>query len=77
MDLKEELKKALEAMAPQIEAAVKAGIEAKCDEGVDFLIGKLEDLIPGGFDNVLLEAGKPKIKADFKAFLLAQADKIS
>lgn len=77
MDFKEIAKKALADLAPQIEVAVKIGIEAKSDAVVDFLLQKLCDLIPSKIDDALLDSVKPQIKAEVKAFLLAKADEIS
>lgn len=64
-------------LAPQIEVAVKVVIEEKADLAVDFVLTKLGELIPGQIDNTILAEVAPKLKTEFKTYLLAQADKIS
>lgn len=82
MGLKEQaleaLKKAVAEQAlPAIEIAVEKLIEARCDEAVDAAFKKIEELIPGMIDDVILEKVKPEAKVELKKVLLAQAEKIS
>lgn len=82
MGLKEQaleaLKKAVAEQAlPAIEIAVEKLIEARCDEAVDATFKKIEELIPGMIDDVILEKVKPEAKVELKKVLLAQAEKIS
>jgi molybdopterin converting factor small subunit len=60
-----------------VEAAVKKMIEDKSDEIVEKLLSGLAEKIPGKFDDAFIEGLKPEVKADIKAFLLEQAEKIS
>lgn len=62
---------------PQIEVALEKEIEAKADGIVEMVLNKVEALIPGPWDNMVIDPAKPKLKADVKAYLLAQAEKIS
>lgn len=62
---------------PQIEVALEKEIEAKADGIVEMVLTKIEALIPGPWDNMVIDPAKPKLKADVKAYLLAQAEKIS
>lgn len=64
-------------LKPAVELEVKKRIEAESDKYVDVVLEKAKALIPGTFDDVVIEGQKPKLKADVKAFLLAEADKIS
>lgn len=66
-----------EIAAPAIEVEVKKQIEANSDKYVDMLLVKITALIPGNFDDALAASVAPKLKADLKAALLAEADKIS
>ncbi len=77
MSTKETIKKILDAVAPQIEVAAEGLIIAKSDIAVDFLLGKLTELIPGNIDNAVAASVAPKLKEELKAYLLAQAEKIS
>jgi hypothetical protein len=60
-----------------LEVAVEKLIEAKCDEAVEAAFKKIEEVIPGEIDNMILEKVKPEAKAELKKILLAQAEKIS
>jgi len=60
-----------------VEAEVKALIEANCTAVVDAAITALEKVIPGSWDNAILEGAKPQIEASVKAALLKLADGIS
>lgn len=62
---------------PQIEVALEKEIEAKADGIVEMVLNKVEALIPGPWDNMVIDPARPKLKADVKAYLLAQAEKIS
>jgi len=59
-----------------VEVAVEAGIEKYVAPCVEEIIEKLKELIPGGLDDVVLEAAQPEIEKIVKKFLLAQAEKI-
>ena len=41
------------------------------------LVLKLKTLIPGNFDDILIDSAAPAIKAGIKAVLLAEIEKIS
>lgn len=64
-------------LLPLIEQKVKEEIEKNSDHLVDLAIAKIEELIPGDYEKAFLEPLKPSMKAQFKEFLLSQADKIS
>ena len=72
-----DLKPIIEKLLPLLEVEVEKIIEANCDKAVDALVMKLEELIPGSIDNLVLEAAKPELKKVVKVALLAQAEKIS
>lgn len=65
-------------MLAQIEIAVEAAIEKYSDGMVDMICKKIEDLTPEklALVDLGLEAMKPELKKQAKAFLLAQAEKI-
>lgn len=67
----------ISALAPMIEVEVKKQIESESGKVVDFILAKITTAIPGDFDDKLADSIKPKLKEDFKAFLLQEADKIS
>lgn len=78
MTIKERIAAALkDLVAPAVEIEVKKQVEAHSDEYVDLLLAKMASLIPGNFDDNMIAQVAPKLKADMKAYLLAQADKIS
>ena len=70
MGLKEDLLKV-------VEAEVKKQVEEHCGELVAAVLAKIEEAIPGGLDNAVLEALKPQLSEIAKAQLLKLADKIS
>lgn len=81
MGLKEEAQKVIDGLLEQgkiqLELAVEKEINDKCDEVVEKILQKIADAIPGGLDNVVIEAAKPKVKEELKKLLLSQAEKIS
>lgn len=74
MDVLEQLKK----MAlPIVEQLAKQLIAEQSDLVVDLILEKIKELIPGHFEDGLIEGFKPQIKALVKEQLTAQAEKIS
>lgn len=59
-----------------VEKIVQQEIEAKSDLIIDKALLKLAELIPGKLDDMALAQVAPLIKAQVKAELLKQADKI-
>lgn len=66
-----------EVIKPAVEIEVEKLIEAKSDKVVDIVFAKLKEVIPGNFEDGFVEKYAPKVKADVKAALLAEAEKIS
>lgn len=77
MTTQEVVKKVLDVVAPQIEVAVKALIEAESDKVVDAVLAKIAEAIPGKIDDIIIAQVAAKVKEELKAAALVQADKIS
>lgn len=60
-----------------VEVAVEKAVEAKSDALVEMVLKEITVRIPGGLDDAAAEVIKPELKVKVKAFLLAQAEKIS
>ncbi len=85
MNLKEIVAKVIGKLTPLIEDLVKPAVEVELkkqisensDKQVEKVLEFVKQTIPGGFDDTLIEANKAKVQAMFKAWALAEADKIS
>jgi hypothetical protein len=63
--------------ADMLEPAVKALIEKHSKEVVDKLLDQVKVLIPGPYDDMAVEAAKPKLEQLAHDELMKLADKIS
>jgi hypothetical protein len=72
-----DVQKAVDAVLPMVEEGVKALIKKESAHVVDMLLDEAKKLIPGAWDDLLIEKNKAKIEALVEARLLALAEQIS
>jgi hypothetical protein len=64
-------------LAAVVEVELEKLVEAKSDAVVTALLEQLKKAIPGGLDDVAIEAAKPSLLPIVKMELLKQVEKIS
>lgn len=77
MNIKEVAEQLGHVILPVVELKLKELVEKESDQQIEKALAYLKELIPGKFDDGLIEQFTPALKAKLKAELLKQVDHIS